>query len=142
MKLIHTIMGTPMNNLGIVDLTSNTGNAFIAYPGSTDTGAVCIFDAINLSSVNTFIAHEGTLACLQFNQEGNMIATASTKGTVIRVYSVPDGNRLYEFRRGVSRYVTIQSLCFSLDSKFLAASSNVETIHVFKLEEAEEKIQQ
>ncbi|EFO85485.1 hypothetical protein CRE_23034 [Caenorhabditis remanei] len=141
MKLIHTIIDTPMNKLGIVDLTSNTGNAFIAYPGSTDTGAVYIFDAINLKSVNTFVAHEGTLACLQFNQEGNMIATASTKGTVIRVYSVPDGNRLYEFRRGVSRYVTIQSLCFSSDSKFLAACSNVETIHVFKLEKAEEKIQ-
>ncbi|EGT34505.1 CBN-ATG-18 protein [Caenorhabditis brenneri] len=138
MKMMHTIMDTPMNKLGVLDMTSNAGNALVAYPGSTDTGSVHLFDAINLSSVNTFVAHEGTLACLKFNQDGNMIATASTKGTVIRVYSVPTGNRLFEFRRGVSRCVTIYSLCFSSDSKYLASSSNTETVHVFKLEKTEE----
>ncbi|CAP22779.1 Protein CBR-ATG-18 [Caenorhabditis briggsae] len=141
MKMMHNIMDTPMNKLGVLDLTSNPGHALIAYPGSTDTGSVHLFDAMNLSSVNTFVAHEGTLASLKFNQEGNMIATASTKGTVIRVYSVPTGNRLFEFRRGVSRCVSIYSLCFSSDSKYLASSSNTETIHVFKLEkpDGEEK---
>ncbi|EFP00189.1 hypothetical protein GCK72_018893 [Caenorhabditis remanei] len=137
MKMMHNIMDTPMNKLGVVDLTSKPGNALIAYPGSTDTGSVHLFDAINLSSVNTFVAHEGTLACLKFNQDGNMIATASTKGTVIRVYSVPTGTRMFEFRRGVSRCVTIYSLCFSCDSKYLASSSNTETVHVFKLEKPE-----
>uniref|UniRef100_A0A8R1E1J0 WD repeat domain phosphoinositide-interacting protein 2 n=1 Tax=Caenorhabditis japonica TaxID=281687 RepID=A0A8R1E1J0_CAEJA len=137
MKMMHNIMETPMNKLGVLDLTSNPGNALIAFPGSTDTGSVHLFDAINLSSVNTFVAHEGTLACLKFNQEGTMIATASTKGTVIRVYSVPQGNRLFEFRRGVSRCVTIYSLSFSPDSKYLASSSNTETVHVFKLEKTE-----
>uniref|UniRef100_A0A1I7T8A6 WD repeat domain phosphoinositide-interacting protein 2 n=1 Tax=Caenorhabditis tropicalis TaxID=1561998 RepID=A0A1I7T8A6_9PELO len=137
MKMMHNIMDTPLNKLGVLDLTTNAGNALIAYPASTDTGSVHLFDAINLSSVNTFVAHEGTLACLKFNQEGNMIATASTKGTVIRIYSVPTGNRLFEFRRGVSRCVTIYSLCFSSDSKYLASSSNTETVHVFKLEKTE-----
>ncbi|EFP10324.1 hypothetical protein CRE_23603 [Caenorhabditis remanei] len=138
MKMLHMIVDTPMNKLGVVDMTINAGNTFLAYPGSTDTGSVHLFDAINLSSVNTFVAHEGTLACLKFNQDGNMLATASTKGTVIRVYSVPDGHRLFEFRRGVSRFVTIHSLCFSSDSKFLASSSNTETVHVFKLEKSGE----
>ncbi|CAI2353296.1 unnamed protein product [Caenorhabditis sp. 36 PRJEB53466] len=137
MKMMHNIMDTPMNKLGVLDLTSNAGNAVIAFPGSTDTGSVHLFDAINLSSVNTFVAHEGTLACLKFNQEGTMIATASTKGTVIRVYSVPNGSRLFEFRRGVSRCVTIYSLCFSADSKYLSSSSNTETVHVFKLEKTD-----
>ncbi|CCD64091.1 Autophagy-related protein 18 [Caenorhabditis elegans] len=137
MKMMHNIMDTPTNKLGVLDLTSNPGNALIAYPGSTDTGSVHLFDAINLSSVSTFNAHEGTIACLKFNQEGNMIATASTKGTVIRVYSVPNGHRLFEFRRGVTRCVNIYSLCFSSDSKYLTSSSNTETVHVFKLEKTE-----
>ena len=34
----------------------------------------------------------------------------------------------------VSRYVTISSLVFSMDSQFLCASSNTETVHIFKLE--------
>ncbi|KAF1746454.1 hypothetical protein GCK72_022910 [Caenorhabditis remanei] len=138
MKMMHSIVDTPLNKLGVVDLTSNSGDAYIAFPGNTKTGSVHLFDAINLVSVNTFVAHEGALACLQFNQKGDMIATASTKGTVIRVYSVPDGHLLFEFRRGVSRCVTIYSLCFSSDSKYLASSSNTETVHVFKLEKTED----
>ncbi|EFP04558.1 hypothetical protein CRE_31232 [Caenorhabditis remanei] len=138
MKMMHSIVDTPLNKLGVVDLTSNSGDAYIAFPGNTTTGSVHLFDAINLVSVNTFVAHEGALACLQFNQKGDMIATASTKGTVIRVYSVPDGHLLFEFRRGVSRCVTIYSLCFSSDSKYLASSSNTETVHVFKLEKTED----
>ncbi|KAB0403967.1 hypothetical protein E2I00_018512, partial [Balaenoptera physalus] len=55
-------------------------------------------------------------------------------GTVIRVFSVPDGQKLYEFRRGMKRYVTISSLAFSMDSQLLCASSNTETVHIFKLE--------
>ncbi len=80
------------------------------------------------------------------------------KGTVIRVHSAVDGTRLFEFRRGVRRYVkivlklkqrkvfvfvfrvaTIYSLAFSPDSMFLAASSNTETIHIFRLANPKEK---
>ncbi|PIC22831.1 hypothetical protein B9Z55_016752 [Caenorhabditis nigoni] len=142
MKLIHSIMDTPMNLRGVIDLTSNPEKAIIAYPGSPDTGSVHLFDAINYGSMNTFVAHEGALACLKFNQDGLMLATASVKGTVIRVYSVPSGSRLFEFRRGVSRCVTISSFCFSADGKYLASSSNTETVHVFKLEKEEAKTQE
>lgn len=34
----------------------------------------------------------------------------------------------------MSRYVTISSLVFSMDSQFLCASSNTETVHIFRLE--------
>ncbi|KAM6913667.1 WD repeat domain phosphoinositide-interacting protein 1 isoform 2-T2 [Lycodopsis pacificus] len=56
-------------------------------------------------------------------------------GTVIRVFSVPEGLRLFEFRRGMKRYVNISSLSFSPDGQFLCASSNTETVHIFKLEQ-------
>lgn len=51
---------------------------------------------------------------------------------------VHDGAKLFEFRRGVKRCVSISSLAFSMDSLFLCCSSNTETVHVFKLEEAKE----
>ena len=43
-------------------------------------------------------AHESPLAALTFNPSGTRLATASEKGTVIRVFSVEDGSRLVEFR--------------------------------------------
>ncbi|VDP27991.1 unnamed protein product [Heligmosomoides polygyrus] len=134
---LHTILDTPLNRLGLIDL-SPEGSSLIAYPASAEAGSVHIFDCMNLSAVNTFTAHDGPLACLKFNSDGTMIATASTKGTVIRVYSVPQGTRMFEFRRGMSRCVTIYSLAFSADSTYLCSSSNTETVHVFKLEKQEE----
>lgn len=66
------------------------------------------------------------------------VATASEKGTVIRVFNVSDGARLHELRRGMKRCATIFSLAFSPDALFLIASSNTETVHVFKLEEVKD----
>ncbi|NWR24960.1 WIPI1 protein, partial [Emberiza fucata] len=82
----------------------------------------------------TIPAHDGPLAALTFNSTGSKLASASEKGTVIRVFSIPGGQKLYEFRRGMKRYVNISSLVFSMDSQFLCASSNTETVHIFKLE--------
>nr|CDJ82251.1 WD40 repeat domain containing protein [Haemonchus contortus] len=138
MKPLHTILDTPLNRLGLIDL-SPEASCLIAYPASAEAGSVHIFDCMNLSAVNTFTAHDGPLACLKFNADGTMIATASIKGTVIRVYSVPQGTRLFEFRRGMSRCVTIYSLAFSADSTYLCSSSNTETVHVFKLEKPEDQ---
>lgn len=112
-QIMHTICDTPPNRLGVVDLSSSS--SLLAYPGSANTGTVNVFDAINLSSVNSFQAHAAPLAALKFNFEGTKLATASNKvrrarkrawiqGTVIRVFSVPQGTKLFEFSRGMKRY--------------------------------------
>ena len=44
-----------------------------------------------------------SLAAVAFNPSGSKLATASERGTVIRVFNVTDGTRLLEFRRGVKR---------------------------------------
>ena len=84
-------------------------------------------------------AHNCPLRCVAFNSSGTRIATASEKGTVIRVFNVADGNKLFEFRRGVKRCVVIYSLAFSADGMFLSSSSNTETVHIFKLEETKDR---
>lgn len=139
MKVLHTIRDTPPNPTGLCSLSTNSDTCYLAYPGNVSIGEVQIFDAINLKAVTMIPAHDNPLAAVCFNCHGTKIATASDKGTVIRVFSVPDGTKLFEFRRGVKRCVSIGSLAFSADSMFLGVSSNTETIHIFRLEGVREK---
>lgn len=55
---------------------------------ATSTAPVCI------------PAHKNELACIALNQQGTRIATASAKGTLIRVWDSVSKNLLVELRRG------------------------------------------
>uniref|UniRef100_A0A4W5KK42 WD repeat domain, phosphoinositide interacting 1 n=1 Tax=Hucho hucho TaxID=62062 RepID=A0A4W5KK42_9TELE len=134
MKLLKTLLNTPHNPSGLCALSVNHGNSYLAYPGSQTIGEIMVYDANNLSTVTMIPAHDSPLAALTFNASGTKLASASERGTVIRVFTIPEGQRLFEFRRGMKRYVSISSLSFSSDAQFLCASSNTETVHIFKLE--------
>jgi len=136
MKVIHIITSTPPNPSGLIALSADTSNfCFLAYPGHSHTGQLQVFDAETLACRVVIPAHEGQLAALQFSRTNTRIATASLKGTVIRVFDTRDGTKLYELRRGLKRTASIFSLSFSPCGTFLACSSNTETVHVFKLDE-------
>ncbi|XP_004071946.1 WD repeat domain phosphoinositide-interacting protein 1 isoform X1 [Oryzias latipes] len=137
MKLIQTLLNVPPNPSGLCALSINNSNSFLAYPGSATTGEIVVYGANTLSTVTVISAHDAPLAALTFNTSANKLASASERGTVIRVFSIPEGLRLFEFRRGLKRYVSIRSLSFSPDALFLCASSNTETVHVFRLEQLE-----
>jgi len=51
---------------------------------------------------------------------------------VIRVWSIPDAEKLYQFRRG-TREAKIYSMNFNLVGTLLAVSSAHDTVHIFKL---------
>lgn len=70
-----------------------------------------MFDAVNLCVVQSITAHDSPLAAISLNSNGDLLATASNKGTVIRVFSLPSGDRLFEFCRGMTRCVFLFS-CF------------------------------
>ncbi|XP_034049454.1 WD repeat domain phosphoinositide-interacting protein 1 [Thalassophryne amazonica] len=135
MKLLKTLLNTPTNPSGLCALSVNHGNSYLAYPGNATIGEITVYDANNLSTVTLMQAHDSPLAALSFSASGSKLASASEKGTVIRVFSIPEGQKLFEFRRGMKRYVSISSLSFSADTQFLCASSNTETVHIFKLEQ-------
>lgn len=99
---------------------------------SVTSGHVLIFDAMSMQAVNVIEAHRAPLSCIVMNSEGTRIATASEKGTIIRVFSVPDGEKLFQFRRG-SIPARIFSMSFNATSTLLCVSSATETIHLFKL---------
>jgi len=93
---------------------------------------VLLFDALSLSVTNIIQAHKTTLACLAFNPSGTLLATASDKGTVVRVFGVPNGDKVAEFRRGAYP-ARIFSLAFNAVSSLLCVSSDSDTVHIFKL---------
>ncbi|XP_059203903.1 WD repeat domain phosphoinositide-interacting protein 1 isoform X2 [Centropristis striata] len=135
MKLLKTLLNTPSNPSGLCALSINHSNSYLAYPGNATIGVIIVYDANSLDTVTQIQAHDSPLAALAFNASATKLASASERGTVIRVFSVPEGLRLFEFRRGMKRYVNISSLSFSPDGQFLCASSNTETVHIFKLEQ-------
>jgi len=95
-------------------------------------GDVIIFNAQSLQPLVVVEAHKTTLAAIAISFDGTLLATASDKGTIVRVFSIETGLKLYQFRRGT--YPTkIYSLSFSQDNKYLTASSATETVHIFKL---------
>lgn len=96
------------------------------------SGEVLIFDATKMEAVNVVEAHNSPLSCIALNNEGTLLATASEKGTIIRVFSVPDAQKLYQFRRG-SIPARIFSMSFNSTSTLLCVSSATETVHIFRL---------
>lgn len=81
-------------------------------------------------------AHESALHGLALTASGTKLATASVKGTVIRIWDVDSGSQggtcLQEFRRGVER-ATITCLAWSWDDAWLACTSDKGTAHVFQV---------
>lgn len=91
-----------------------------------------IFDTLQLKALNVVEAHQAPLSCIALNNDGTLLATASEKGTIIRVFALPKGQKLYQFRRGTYPS-TIYSMSFNLSSTLLCVSSTTDTVHIFRL---------
>ena len=72
------------------------------------------------------------MAAMQLNFDGTRLATASDKGTLIRIYDTDSGQQLQEVRRGADR-ADIYCLAFNVNSTWLAATSDKGTVHVWAL---------
>ncbi|ODQ63008.1 hypothetical protein WICANDRAFT_25761 [Wickerhamomyces anomalus NRRL Y-366-8] len=156
MKLLHTIETSPNEN-ALCDLSSSddsiliypapgpnvaspfsvndsndSGNKSPSSNGSQEVGTVVLFDALNIAPLNIIKAHKTDLASISLNSNGTLFATASTKGTIIRVFNTVTGNKVNEFRRG-SYSALIHRLTFNLNSSLIVATSDTETVHIFKL---------
>ena len=87
----------------------------------------------------TIKAHTGNIAFISLNSDGLLVATASEKGTLIRIFRSDTGENIQEVRRGKD-FAEIYSICFSHNNQFLACSSDRGTIHIFSLDKVNEKI--
>ncbi|KAI0106963.1 protein-vacuolar targeting protein Atg18 [Nemania sp. FL0031] len=156
MSLLQRIDTSP-NPGAICALSPSSENCYFAYPlpkprddsgdkrprhapppslsyAPVTSGDVLIFDTLTLKVVNVVEAHRSPLSCIALNNDGTLLATASETGTIIRVFSVPGGQKLYQFRRGTYPS-TIYSMSFNMASSLLCVSSTSDTIHIFRLQQ-------
>ena len=118
---------TKNNTKGIISI-SIIGN-IIAYPDKDIIGSVKIKD-YDKQADKTINAHKGPINFLQLNKDGTILATASDKGTLIRLFDTSTGEQIQELRRGTEN-AEIYSISFDDTNRFLAVSSDRKTVHIF-----------
>eukprot|EP00979_Chaetoceros_neogracilis_P016982 scaffold10170_cov277-Chaetoceros_neogracile.AAC.3 len=156
LALLDTIItGGEKNGLGLLCISTDTGGTLSTVGGADDDVMVLACPSVQRGQVRVELygmrknilidAHESPIAALALSVDGSLLATASERGTLIRVFetgkkakgafmgtSHPPGTPIREFRRGVE-HATISSLSFSLDKMWLACASDRETVHIFRV---------
>ncbi|VDK75516.1 unnamed protein product [Litomosoides sigmodontis] len=125
---------TGMNIHGLCELSSDPNMELLIYPGHQKGTVQCI----NLRDVarhatlapTLISAHQTDVAQIALNSTATLLATGSTKGTVIRIFDTKTAELIREFRRGADP-VTLHCLRFSPCSSFLAVASDKDTVHIF-----------
>ena len=154
------LIGLSLDNWGVgggggaekaSDVLGARNGMVLACP-STQRGQVRV-ELYGLRRTTFVDAHESALGALALSVDGSLLATASERGTVVRLFdtrgvtvgggrvssassttSVSSSIPLKEFRRGFER-ATISCLTFSLDSNWLASASDHGTVHIFQAQD-------
>ncbi|XP_021820005.1 autophagy-related protein 18a [Prunus avium] len=129
LKLLHQIE-TIANPKGLCAVSQVAGSLVLVCPG-LQKGQVRV-EHYGSKRTKFIMAHDSRLACFALTPDGQLLATSSNKGTLVRIFNTLDGTLLQEVRRGADR-AEIYSLAFSSTAQWLAVSSDKGTVHVFNL---------
>ncbi|XP_060679327.1 WD repeat domain phosphoinositide-interacting protein 4, partial [Hemiscyllium ocellatum] len=129
---------TRENPKGLCDLCPSLEKQLLVFPGHK-CGSLQLVDLSNTkpgtsSAPFTVNAHQSEIACIALNQQGTVVASASRKGTLIRLFDTQTKEKLVELRRGTDP-ATLYCINFSYESSFLCASSDKGTVHIFALKD-------
>ena len=135
LKLIDVI-DTYLNPFGICTLCPKDSTIVVSPDKNKGHIRIINYDANTNIEVK---AHESSINSISINQDGKLCATASDKGTLIRIFSTEKGKLIQELRRGSDK-AEIKSICFDKSSKWLACTSDKGTVHIFSLAETHKVI--
>lgn len=82
--------------------------------------------------------HNTPVAAIALSLNGSRLATASEKGTLVRVFDTSSGHKLQELRRGTDP-AEIYHIAFDRSCAWLAVTSDKNTVHVFALREPSDR---
>jgi len=128
---------TLLNPHGVIALSQNEATSILCCPAEmndrNELGLVQIWDLDNIDrGYFPLSAHNSPISALALNYDGNLLATASEKGTLLRVFNTRTGDMVQELRRG-SENVTIYAISFHIQCDWLACISDSGTVHIFSL---------
>lgn len=92
----------------------------------------------NETSDKKIIAHKGKIDFIRLSPSGKLVATASEKGTLIRIWCTKMCSKIKEFRRGSSAR-RIKEICFDHSEEIVLVTSNSLYMHVFYLNKENKK---
>lgn len=93
LKLLHQIE-TIANPKGLCAVSQVTGSLVLVCPG-LQKGQVRV-EHYASKRTKFIMAHDSRIACFALTQDGQLLATASTKGTLVRIFNTLDGTLLQE----------------------------------------------
>lgn len=129
-KLIGS-RNTYLNEQGLCAVNSNDENPMIVTLGE-NKGELAIWYPVTEEIITIKDAHLSNIDAIATNRDGTLIASASEKGTLIRVFCTATHKIKYELRRGTF-HAKIHDICFNKNSTRLACTSAHGTVHVFEL---------
>lgn len=126
------------NPRGLCEVCSSIESHLMVFPahkrGSLQLLDLSLTESCQSTAPLTITAHQNDIAALAVNHQGSLVATASVKGTLIRVFDVSSRRQLTELRRGADTAM-LYCITFSADSAFLCASSDKGTVHIFAIKD-------
>lgn len=93
LKLMNQIE-TIANPKGLCAVSQAAGSFVLVCPG-LQKGQVRV-EHYASKRTNFILAHDSRIACFTLSQDGQLLATASTKGTLVRIFNTHDGTLLQE----------------------------------------------
>ena len=124
------IIKTCENINGAFGISYNYSNAIFAYP-SLQKGKIQIKNDKNNNDI-IINAHEKNIAIIKLTFNGNLMASATEMGTIIRIFDTKNGNLIKELRRGKEKTL-IKDICFDENDVLMAASSSRGTVHIWSI---------
>ena len=133
----------PESKINFFSLNLDPFQNIIAYL-SKKTGEIIIktYNSINENSKVNYTtkkisAHQTEITLMALNHKGDIIASCSQKGSIIRLYCTLTGCLLKELRRGTDS-AEIYSLNFDKTSQYILCSSSKGTVHIFNVKKNKE----
>ncbi|TVY20972.1 SVP1-like protein 2 [Lachnellula arida] len=123
---LWAVFETADNPLGLCCLTPK----ILLFPGRTP-GQVQLVE-LSTGNVSIIPAHGSALRAIDISRDGEVLATASETGTLVRVFATSNCARIAELRRGVD-HATVYSLSIAPSGQLLAVTSDKSTLHVFDI---------
>lgn len=135
------ILETYNNPQGIFSISYTSNELLIAFPYAKTKGKVQLenfFLTLEESQKNEqkiINAHESKIAYISMNNEGTILATASDKGTLIRIFLISRSDHPISVLRRGKKNVKMNCLVFDLNNEIIGCTSDVGTTHVFNITE-------